>query len=186
MKILSSKKQKKIIEKFFEFSFGGSEPKKEDYKLLNNSASMHFLAENYNWDDGEEVMDWIISNPKCDKGTALIIFWKSEPDYYTQYKNAEEAEYNSLAFLMVRKIIENFETGFYKNESIAYNPKEEVYDLDYKYENAKWEIPDFMKQPTKGGRVFYLPSLKEIYQRWLKEYKRKRGRKRHRKKLGIK
>ena len=186
MKFLSSKKQKKIAEKFFEYSFSDKEPVESDFQLLDSAASMHFLADIYNWDDGEEVLDWIISNPKCDKGTALLIFWRAQPDDYTCYENEKEADYNSGVFLMLKKIIKNFETDFYKKEAIFCDPKNEVYDINYKDKNAKWNIPDFMKQPTKGGKVYYLTSLTELYQKWMKEYKRKRGRKRHRKKLGIK
>lgn len=190
MNILFPKKQKKIIDAFFEFSFEGKEPKSEDFKLLNTSSSMHFLADIYNWDDGEEVLDWIISNPKCDKGTALLIFWRAEPDDYTCFSNEKEADDEKGIFLMLKKIIDNFETGFYKRERICFDPEEEGYDLDYKDEDAKWAIPDFMKKRTKGIKVIYFPDLVKLIKTWWVNYremkKRQKNRKKRRKRLGLK
>ncbi len=55
-----------------------------DFKLFGklNSTDQYYLAQHYNWDDGIEVLKWIIESRKCDKGTASLIFWASEPDWY--------------------------------------------------------------------------------------------------------
>lgn len=75
--IITPLKEKLIIENFIEYSFdnGGDNlmPDFEVFKKLN-STDQYFLAENYNWDDGVEVLSWIINSPICDKGTAILIF----------------------------------------------------------------------------------------------------------------
>ncbi len=183
MKFVFPNKAKKIEDKFFEFSFDDRDPQPEDYKLLDSASSLHYLADIYNWDDGEEVLDWIISNPKCDKGTALMIFWRAEPDYYTRYQDETDADHDAEEFRFVKKIIHNFETGFYKREQIHYDPSADGHDVDYIDKNAKWEIPDLMKKSTKGGNVYYIPDPIDLIQKWWSDYKRKQHRKKRKKRL---
>lgn len=183
MKILFPNKAKKIQDKFFEFSFNDKEPKPEDYKLLDSSSAMHYLASIYNWDDGTEVLDWIISNPKCDKGTVVMIFWRAEPADYTIYQNEIEADYNAEVFLLLKKIIGNFETGFYKKEQIHYDPTQDGHNIEHIENDAKWKIPEFLKKNTKGGTVLYLPDPFAVMKWWWSNYKGKQHRKRRKKRL---
>ncbi|WP_158851848.1 DUF4274 domain-containing protein [Algibacter sp. L1A34] len=31
------------------------------------------------------MLNWIIDSPKCNKGIALLIFWRAIPDFYFDY-----------------------------------------------------------------------------------------------------
>jgi hypothetical protein len=42
----------------------------------------HQVADGWNWGSGEDPLRWIVSQPDCDKATALLIFWRGEPGYY--------------------------------------------------------------------------------------------------------
>ena len=69
-------KEKFIRENFIEFSFDSDDENYlPDFKLFEtlNSTDQYYLAENYNWDDGVEILKWIIESKKCDKGTASQI-----------------------------------------------------------------------------------------------------------------
>jgi hypothetical protein len=46
-----------------------------DWIKLQRPEVWHVVAKHWNWDDGIEVLDWIVSQPQCDAGTARSIFW---------------------------------------------------------------------------------------------------------------
>src|SRR6478735_2078171 len=102
--IILPSKEKFIQDNFIEFSFNNSEEDfLPDYNLFKklNSTDQFYLAQNYNWDDGVEVLKWIIESKKCDKGTASLIFWSAEPDYYFEKSHDEIAEYEKDTFLLL-------------------------------------------------------------------------------------
>jgi len=153
--LLPEDRKQLLVDKFFQFSFREIEPDQEFFKTITNPLEYHFIVDMYNWDDGAEVLTWIASNEICDKGTAKMIFWRSQPSYYTRFLTADEAEWDADIFTLNKLIIENFETGFYKGEEIYYNPKEDpsaegTDEIDPK---AKWEIPGFMKDASAGTKV---------------------------------
>src|SRR5712691_6236599 len=41
----------------------------------------HQVAWNWNWDSGVEALQWIIRQPMCDRGTALLVYWMGGPRY---------------------------------------------------------------------------------------------------------
>ncbi|MDO4433970.1 MAG: DUF4274 domain-containing protein [Alysiella sp.] len=53
---------------------------------LDVAEELHFIAQNYNWDDGMGVLQQIAQHPKCSFQTAKLIYWYSQPDYiYENY-----------------------------------------------------------------------------------------------------
>jgi hypothetical protein len=157
MYIIGPSKTRFIKDNLFEVSFRGdseAKPKREHFDKLTTSRELHYLASIYNWDDGTEVLEWVINSPLCDKGTALLIFWRSEPDFYTRFDNEEEAEYERDVYRLVKNIIRNIETNYYKRSRIRFNAKDPPYDTDYVDKRAKWEIPGFMKRSVFGLPVF--------------------------------
>jgi len=50
----------------------------------------HQVACNWNWDDGADELRWIIQQPTCDRGTALLVYWHGGPRYYAQYATRDE------------------------------------------------------------------------------------------------
>lgn len=165
-----------IKENFFELSFKDQEPNFEKFKTLN-STELHFLAEIYNWDDGIELLNWIIESEKCDKGTASMIFWRSVPDYYLD-KNENENEiedYEKDTFNLINKIVEKFKSENFKNSRIKYNPNEDFDFESYKNELIKWNLPNEITKSTKGMKPIYLgTTLKFLKNQYSKSKKRKR------------
>ena len=138
-----------LKEKFLEFSFDERKPDKEFFDSITNPVELHLIAGNYNWDDGAEVLSWIVDSLICDKATAVMIFWHAQPSFFTQFKNKEEAEWEAEVYTLVHKIMENLEKGLYKTNLISYNPQtdQKAENVDETYPNAKWLIPDYLKQP---------------------------------------
>lgn len=154
---LSQERKQLLEDKFFEFSFGNSQPDKIFFDTLDNPLEYHYIADIYNWDDGVEVLSWIINNPLCDTGTAKMIFWRAQPSYYTQFLTKEEADFDREVFELIKTIIEKIQTGFYRRQNIAYNPIKDpaAEETDYEDPEAKWKIPDFMKEPSPGADVHF-------------------------------
>lgn len=149
-----------IKKNFIEFSFNENEDgdtgKILDFKKFNtlNSAEQYFLADNYNWDDGTAVLDWIIDSPKCDKGTASLIFWRAEPDFYFDYTAETIENYKRPVWSLLQKIMKKFRKNEFKNSKLKFAPIEEGYKTDWKTELDIWEIPAELKTATKGKKPF--------------------------------
>ena len=164
MYIIGTNKSKFIKDRFFEVSFRGDGDEKAnrgDFDKLKSSKELHYLASIFNWDDELDVLEWIINSPLCDKGTALLIFWRSQPDYYTRFDNEEEAEIAGEAFRLVRNIIKNFQDGFYQRARIRFNPKSDEFDINYVDPKAKWDIPEEMKKGVLGLPVISVEDTTE-------------------------
>ncbi|KUR70458.1 hypothetical protein AQZ52_16725 [Novosphingobium fuchskuhlense] len=91
--------------------------------LKNASPDVwHRYALNHNWDDRLDGLYWIVSQPECDKATALLIFWKGCPtgyDYETEEAQMGEDVYAVAP--MLRYISERFNTTGYIRSEIAYD-----------------------------------------------------------------
>ncbi|MBO2011415.1 DUF4274 domain-containing protein [Hymenobacter negativus] len=59
---------------FFQFSFEEREPDRTLFDTITSPTELHYMAHIYNWDDGPEVLGWIIDSPYCDRGTSAMIF----------------------------------------------------------------------------------------------------------------
>ena len=149
-----------IKKNFIEFSFVEDEDSEEDpipdfekFKTLN-SAEQYYLADNYNWDDGPIVLDWIIDSPKCDKGTASLIFWRAEPDFYFDYTVETIADYERDVWKLLQKIVTKFKSREFKNSRLKFDPIAEGYKTDWKTELDIWKIPAELKTATDGKKPF--------------------------------
>ena len=149
-----------IKKNFIEFSFNENEnddketiPDFEKFKTLN-SAEQYYLADNYNWDDGTIVLDWIIDSSECDKGTASLIFWRAEPDFYFDYTEETIEDYEKSVWNLLQKIVNKFKENGFKNSRLKFDPIAEGYKTDWKTELDIWKIPTELKIATKGNKPF--------------------------------
>jgi hypothetical protein len=149
-----------IKKHFIEFSFDDDIDNDEetipDFKKFQtlNSAEQHYLADNYNWDDGTIVLDWIIDSPKCDKGTACLIFWRAEPDYYYDYTAETIQDYQSEIWYLLQKIIKRFKKDDFKSSKFEFIPAKEGYKTDWPIELDIWNFPAELNDGIKGKKPF--------------------------------
>lgn len=179
MYYITSNKTDFIRNNFFEQSFVNRKPHFEKFKELTSPAQLHYLADIYNWDDDIEVLNWIVDSPLCDFGTAMLIFWRAEPLYYTIYSSVEEAEYDRDVLSLLLKIINNFNSGKFNRSNIKYNPIADYHNVNETEENAKWLIPNEFKKATHGRRVITKENINGFLfwmKRYFKEVKRQRNR----------
>lgn len=184
--IILPSKEKFILEKFIEFSFDSEDeehlPDFNDFQKFN-STDQFYLAQYYNWDDGVEVLRWIIESTKCDKGTASLIFWQSEPDYFFEISADEVEEYEKDTFLLLKRIVEKFNNKEFTRSIIRYDPADRVKTIDWSKQNPEWNIPNELKLPTQGFPIISMGIIQEKIAEWQrkrKEAERERKRKRRR------
>lgn len=121
----------------------------------------HKVALSWNFDNPHTVIDWIVDNPRTDKGTALLLYWLMSPGYAKEYADRDEVisknPYYAEQFNALEKLERNYLSGFYQNGEFAFDPYHDHYGLnlvaneeDYK---KKREIPNEMKRAITGKKV---------------------------------
>lgn len=149
-----------IKNNFIEFSFDDdiendeeTIPDYDKFKTLN-SAEQYYLADNYNWDDGPIVLQWIIDSPKCDKGTACKIFWSAEPDYYYDFTAETIGQYEKDIWNLLQSILKRFKDDNFKTSRFQFIPADEGYKTDWTTKYDIWEIPTELKNGINGKKPF--------------------------------
>lgn len=65
---------------------------KNDPSPLESAEELQQFCEHYNWDNGVLPLQAVVSHPQCDHGTALFLYWMSEPNYaHERYASLEDA-----------------------------------------------------------------------------------------------
>ncbi len=124
---------------------------------LQTTEELHDFAWNYNWDDGLEAMRWVLNHPACDKGTALLIYWRSSPGYFCQYANRDAAtDFERETYDFVIELEQKYLAGAFQQETIAFDPKDDKgFDHTTAYADypIRRPIPSEMYQVTSGRHM---------------------------------
>jgi hypothetical protein len=78
------------------------------------------VTEALNWDNAEGVLDWIVSQPTCDRANAALIFWGADPSYHMQ-NFAKREGFAAGGRKLIEKILRNWKTGFYQRADLAWD-----------------------------------------------------------------
>lgn len=115
-----------------------------EYQAVTKPEELHYLAKDYNFDDGYWPLEQIIKNPNCDIRTARMIFWHCTPSYFAIThghpsdipKDSIHADNARLLLLIDTKARKN---GFATQLPDTYEDPEIT---DMAKEGPVWEIPD--------------------------------------------
>lgn len=117
---------------------------------------LHKCVANYNWDGGFGPMRRAIRHPKCDLGTAMMVFWRCDPRFY--YEAVCEGDFKSVesggAWNLVREVISKVRRGHYKTAGLSFNPSNDS-GADWTEGKKSPEaigVPGFMCVPVRPGR----------------------------------
>ncbi|MFD2721496.1 DUF4274 domain-containing protein [Hymenobacter monticola] len=148
---ISQERAQFLEEHFSGFGFKDSTPDKRLFETITSLMELHYLAHIYNWDAGPEVLSWIINSPHCDQGTAALIFWRSQPDFYQEYTDESQMSLQDGVLPLLQSIMGNWERGFYQQQ-IAYDRHEDPAAGKLYPDNPreKWPVPAYLLTPTKG------------------------------------
>lgn len=118
---------------------------------LQTTEELHAFVEEYNYDD-LAGFDYLIRHPNLAKGSALTLFWLSDPVYHfsrresiSPYLRGAHQQYQQLLVELQQRYV----MGFYKQDIFAVNPREIAV--------GKWDSPDLdipiaelIRQPARG------------------------------------
>jgi len=119
--------------------------KKKTYRiidfLLQDPTKLFRYVKKFNWDNGQDEMEYIVKSAKCDTATALLIYWLSSPYSYSE----ETIKTTELIPFIIEKNIQN---GFYQTSSNHFDPinfEGTDFITEYQQEkNKKRLIPEFI------------------------------------------
>ena len=122
----------------------------------------HQVAWNWNWDAGTAPLRWIIRQPNCDRGTALLVYWYGGPRFLAQYETRDEVpEFALEHYDLTMEIERAYLAGAYTRQEIAFDPRADrksprmPFDWTAEYANLPNHrpIPDLMYLATPGREV---------------------------------
>ena len=116
-----------------------------------NPFELHLFAYGWNWDDGVGSIRKLIKNDACDAGTALMLYWTSDPEFYLDCRTISDYEYDKETLKISRFIEGKFKRGGFTSHSIPFDPAPWVTN---KYDNfAVRKIPEIMFTPIVTTRI---------------------------------
>jgi hypothetical protein len=74
--------------------------------------------------DAEKVLLDVVSQPHCDRGTALLVYWASSPHYYLRYASRDELEpYEQPGWDLLRAIEQREAGEGFPTDQIWFDPR---------------------------------------------------------------
>ncbi len=85
---------------------------------------LHLYADGFNWDAGVGPLRRVIRHPLCDRGTALLIYWRGSPGYMARFADRSETRHPDQAdhFDLLREIEQKMMAGHFPSQRFSYNP----------------------------------------------------------------
>ena len=119
----------------------------------------HRFAMEGNWDFHDPaVYQWIVSQPDCDKATALLYFWKAQPEYELEYPDASNA-HDREGYALINFIRERWLAASYVRSELEFSREKDLWPLDFaslddRFGRASKELlPESMRVSLAGRRL---------------------------------
>jgi len=122
---------------------------------------LHAFADTWNWDAGPGALRALLENPACEAATALLIYWKTAPEFYRQFSDrdavaAAKADVENFDFLTW--IETRYAAGGFPIGRLSFDPNrpEDCGGFEYvgAYDDMKnqfvRELPAVMYAPVVG------------------------------------
>lgn len=95
-----------------------------DYLAERGPELWHAVADDWNWDNGLWILEWIIRQPDCERATAQLIFWRAEPEWFLPFGGKEdwESRVNNSRELyeLVKVIVDRWNSGSYTRSILEF------------------------------------------------------------------
>jgi hypothetical protein len=128
------------------------------------TEELHHFAMHFNWDCGIDELRHVLDHQKCDRGTALMIFWAGGPGYYYQYGSRDDVpEHERDAYDFLKEIEAKYMANGFARQTIRIDPRSIRIDpanmkrLDrtasYKAQGGAKRVPPLMFEPSPGDEL---------------------------------
>jgi len=125
-----------------------------DWAASRDPDDWHRLALFGNWDYFEPaLLRRIAEQPNCDRATALVLFWKSEPEYYLPFADrAAVPEGSRDGYDLLVLIRERWRAGAYTRAELAFDRERDAWPLDFAELERRFgaRVEQFMPQSMRG------------------------------------
>jgi hypothetical protein len=104
------------------------ESEEELHEFLDTATDpeeLHLYADGFNWDTGVGELRRVIRHPLCDRGTAMLIYWRGSPGYMARFAERPETRIPDQAdhFDLLREIEQKVIAGHFRSRRFPYDPK---------------------------------------------------------------
>jgi hypothetical protein len=111
-----------------------------------SGEELHYLADYWNWDKGEDVLRVVAGHQYCEKATALLIYWRSSPGYFVDKDVNDIPECNRELYELYSYIKSRYLNNEYISGECSYDPWQEIEDISH--EQKRGLIPEIMFKPV--------------------------------------
>lgn len=117
-------------------------------KTIRDSAEkLHQRAEAHNYDHIPSKLRWIIRSKNCDLGTALLVYWRGDPNYYRLFPNRWEMKDDAGADVALFDVLVEIEQrvidGKYKKFEIQFDPFRDIGGTNWTENHYEFAWEDF-------------------------------------------
>ena len=126
------------------------------------TADWHAFVHQWNFDNADDILRWLVDNPRTERATALMIYWMKGARFFKQYATAADARavaaYVERNWLFIHHLEEQYVQGFYPAGTMGFDPASDPfpdmrsYDwtADYREYQAAREIPAHLLVAVPG------------------------------------
>jgi Domain of unknown function (DUF4274) len=148
----------------------GSGPKADNARIVADwlrtkatTDDWHRTINNHNWDYGTEPLSWIARQPRCEKATALMMFYLARPGQMLDYGSdrGKVPRWQWPEFDLASEVRSRFPAGFYTSATIAF-------DAVHAFNNDAY-LPDVLPQADRLDPVIPLIMRESIAGRILSD-----------------
>ena len=138
------------------------------YKKLASTEELHAFAQYFNWDLGSSEMKWVVNHPKCDLGTAILIYWDASPlFYFKKYTNRSDLAQGKPDYMseddyfqnydLIKLIEEKIDKGEFKSRKIRFSIDESPEFFSERGEYEALLNSNELKQPIHSIALLATP-----------------------------
>jgi hypothetical protein len=135
-------------------------------RRVDSPLQLHYLPQIVNWDSGwtSEIVNWILEHSLCDAGTALLIYWLNDPQFFKKHERAGTLpKWAAEGYALHKKCETLYMSGRFSSGLVRYNPRNGG-DLPVQPERDSAEdllIPQALKTPSPGEDIMEYSKLRE-------------------------
>ena len=95
------------------------------FETVTDAEELHLYADGFNWGTGVEGLRCVIRHQLCDRGTALLIYWRGRPGFFARFAagtetfNPDQADHFDLLLEIEQKVI----AGQFQSGRFNYDPR---------------------------------------------------------------
>src|SRR5204863_2470836 len=93
-------------------------------RVAKSPVELHYFSLHWNCDSGPGPIHKIVTNSRCDAGTALRLYWLNDPYFYQEYRLLRDCPESEQPWLRILRAIERrFLRNDFLTAKIPFDPQ---------------------------------------------------------------